>query len=63
MPPPEKRSLDVGAWLILLVLPLILFWSVTLGSKTLLPVDNLYQWEPYRRYCCGSDIGQLYSIP
>lgn len=50
MLPPGKRSRDLGALLMLLVLPLILFWPVTLGSKTLLPIDNLYQWEPYRRF-------------
>jgi O-antigen/teichoic acid export membrane protein len=32
----------------LALLPLALFSSVTLGDRTLLPVDNLYQFEPYR---------------
>ncbi len=41
---------DVGALLVLLILPLILFGPVTIGSKTLLPADNLYQWEPYRSF-------------
>ena len=41
---------DLGALILLLVLPLILFAPVTLGSKTLLPADNLYQWEPYHTY-------------
>jgi O-antigen/teichoic acid export membrane protein len=31
----------------LLILPLILFAPVTLGSRTLLPVDNLFTFEPY----------------
>src|SRR5690606_36170601 len=31
----------------LLLLPLILFAPVTLGGKTLLPADNLYQYEPW----------------
>jgi hypothetical protein len=39
---------DLGVLLVLLVMPLILFWPVTVGSRTLLPADNLYQWEPYR---------------
>ena len=39
---------DAGALLVLLLLPLLLFWPVTAGSRTLLPADNLYQWEPYR---------------
>jgi hypothetical protein len=56
MLPPGKRSLDLGALFILLILPLILFWSVTLGSKTLLPVDNLYQWEPYRSFAAQQGV-------
>jgi hypothetical protein len=38
---------DLGVLLALLVMPLILFWPVTVGARTLLPADNLYQWEPY----------------
>ena len=41
---------DLGALLFLFILPLLLFWPVTVGSKTLLPVDNLYQWEPYHSF-------------
>ncbi len=36
--------------LLLLLLPLVLFWPVTVGPKTLLPADNLYQWQPYKAY-------------
>ena len=32
----------------LLVLPLALFFSVTFGSATLLPVDNLFAWQPFK---------------
>lgn len=32
----------------LIVLPLLLFFPVSIGNKTLLPVDALYQFEPYR---------------
>jgi O-antigen/teichoic acid export membrane protein len=32
----------------LFLLPLILFAPVTLGPRTLLPVDNLFTFEPYR---------------
>jgi O-antigen/teichoic acid export membrane protein len=42
--------LDLGALLLLLALPLILFWPVTVGNKTLIPADNLYQWQPYHAY-------------
>ncbi len=30
-----------------LILPLLLFGSVTLGGQTMLPVDNLFQWAPW----------------
>jgi len=46
----------VGALLVLLILPLILFGPVTIGPKTLLPADNLYQWEPYRSFAGQQDV-------
>jgi hypothetical protein len=30
-----------------LILPLLLFGSVTLSSQTMVPVDNLFQWQPW----------------
>ena len=39
---------DLICLAVLLILPLILFGPVTTGGKTLVPADNLYQWEPYR---------------
>ncbi len=30
-----------------LILPFLLYGSVSLGSKTMLPVDNLFQWAPW----------------
>ena len=41
---------DLLVVLVLLALPLALFWQTTLGGKTLLPADNLYQWEPMAAY-------------
>ena len=32
-----------------LLLPLLLYGSVTLGSKTMLPADNLFQWAPWQQ--------------
>ena len=52
----RKWLLDLGALLLLLALPLILFWPVTVGSKTLIPADNLYQWEPYRSFAIQEDV-------
>jgi O-antigen/teichoic acid export membrane protein len=34
----------------LFVLPLMFFWQVTLGTRTLLPADNLYQFQPWAAY-------------
>src|SRR5260221_9316672 len=34
----------------LFALPLAFFWQVTLGDKTLLPADNLYQFQPWAAY-------------
>ncbi len=33
-----------------MLLPTLLFWDVTIGGKTMLPVDNLFQWQPYAAY-------------
>ena len=41
---------------LLLILPLLLFASVSVGNKTLLPADALYLSEPYRS---GVDVGQV----
>ena len=42
---------------ILLVLPLALFWQTTLGNRTLIPADNLYQWEPWASYADEMGVG------
>jgi len=34
----------------LFILPLLFFWQVTIGGKTLLPADNLYQYQPFAAY-------------
>ncbi|MCB9076779.1 MAG: oligosaccharide flippase family protein [Anaerolineaceae bacterium] len=48
---------DVLAGLILLLLPLLLFWPVTLGPDTLLPVDNLFAYEPWLSYRDALGVG------
>lgn len=48
---------DFLAGLILLLLPLLLFWPVTLGPKTLLPVDNLFAYEPWLSYRAELGVG------
>ncbi len=39
---------ELGALALLLLLPLLLYGSVALGSKTLVPADILFSFEPYR---------------
>jgi len=46
----RKHKLDLLVVLLLLLLPLIFFWPVTLGGKTLLPVDNLFTSEPWASF-------------
>ena len=41
---------DLGALALLFVLPLVLFWAQTVGGRTLIPAENLYQYEPYATY-------------
>lgn len=41
----------------LLVVPLILFFPQTLGGKTILPVDNLFQFEPYASLAGEYNVG------
>ena len=56
---------DLLAALILFILPLLLFWSVTVGPYTLLPIDNLYAFEPWQsyseQYAVGYPQNQLLS--
>ncbi len=52
----KRWLLELACLLILLILPLSLFWPVALGSKTLLPADNLFQWEPYRAYAADNGV-------
>jgi len=44
----RKLLPDLGILILLLLLPLLLFAPVALGSKTLLPADVLFSFEPYR---------------
>jgi O-antigen/teichoic acid export membrane protein len=41
---------DLWRLALLLLLPLLAFWPVTVGSKTLIPADNLFQWAPWKSY-------------
>ncbi len=48
---------DILAALALLLWPLLLFWSVTIGPNTLLPVDNLFAYEPWASYREALGVG------
>jgi O-antigen/teichoic acid export membrane protein len=37
------------------ILPLLLFGAVTLGGRTMLPLDNLFQWQPWA--AAAADFG------
>ncbi len=41
---------EVLIFILLFALPLGLFWAQTVGGMTLIPADNLYQYEPYATY-------------
>ncbi|MCO5196125.1 MAG: hypothetical protein M9930_22935, partial [Anaerolineae bacterium] len=53
---PLLRELLVVA--ALLILPLVLYWDVTIGGQTMLPVDNLFQWAPYATYAADFGVEQ-----
>ncbi len=46
----SPRARDVLIVGLLFALPLILFWQQTLGGRTLIPAENLYQYQPYAAY-------------
>jgi O-antigen/teichoic acid export membrane protein len=43
----RRWQLDLGILVFLFLIPLALFAPVTLGGRTILPADNLYQYEPW----------------
>ena len=46
----RRRLPDILILALLFLLPLVMFWPQTLGGRTLLPTENLYQFEPYATY-------------
>ncbi len=46
----RRRLPDFALLALLFVLPLVMFWPQTMGGRTLLPTENLYQFEPYATY-------------
>jgi O-antigen/teichoic acid export membrane protein len=52
----RKALPELGIAALLLLLPLLLFAPVALGSETLLPADTLYLFEPYRADADGLGV-------
>ncbi|MEM6283717.1 MAG: hypothetical protein AAF787_16115 [Chloroflexota bacterium] len=46
----RNNAPDVLIGILLFVLPLMIFFPQTLGGRTLIPAENLYQFEPYITY-------------
>jgi O-antigen/teichoic acid export membrane protein len=51
------RKYDLAIIVALLLLPLLWFWPQTLGGRTLLPADNLYQYQPWQSYAGQFGVG------
>lgn len=50
-----KFKRDLLFILALGLLPLLLYWPVTVGSQTMLPLDNLYQWAPWQAHAAATN--------
>ncbi|MBM3189820.1 MAG: hypothetical protein FJZ90_13975, partial [Chloroflexi bacterium] len=46
----ESRWKDALLLLTFLALALLFFGRVTVGGRTMLPADNVFQWEPWRTF-------------
>jgi O-antigen/teichoic acid export membrane protein len=53
----KERLWDVLVVLVLLVLPLLLFWPVSVGGRTLIPFDNLFALPPWQAYAERIGVG------
>jgi O-antigen/teichoic acid export membrane protein len=56
----RPRILDLAISALFLLLPLLMFFPQTLGGRTLIPTENLYQYEPYRTY---REVVQAPTVP
>ncbi len=57
MTPRQRFFLNCAIIASFLILPLLLYWDVTVGGRTMLPVDNLFQWEPWRTHAEALGVG------
>ncbi len=56
----RRRLPDILIIALLFVLPLIMFWQQTVGGYTLLPTENLYQFEPFATY---REVAKAPAVP
>jgi len=56
----RRRLPDILMIALLFVLPLIMFWQQTVGGYTLLPTENLFQFEPFATY---REVAKAPAIP
>ena len=52
---------DLACVGLLFLSPLLLFWSVSVGGKTLLPADALYLFEPYRAAAASLGVQEVHN--
>ena len=52
----RRYRLDLWILLGFLALPLLLYGPVTLGGRTMIPADNLYQWAPWTAVADQFDV-------
>ncbi len=43
----DQFKKGVGTAVFFLLLPMLLYWQVTVGNQTMIPADNLFQWAPW----------------
>jgi O-antigen/teichoic acid export membrane protein len=53
----SRQRYDLVIIVALLALPLLWFWPQTIGGRTLLPADNLYQYQPWQSYAGQFGVG------
>lgn len=57
----RRATPDLLIAILLLLAPLLLFFPQTVGGRTLLPADNLYQWQPYRELAGEAGVGRPHN--
>jgi O-antigen/teichoic acid export membrane protein len=56
----RRRLPDLLIIALLFLLPLIMFWQQTIGGQTLIPTENLFQFEPFATY---REVARAPAVP